>query len=271
VLSAAANAVAVKLRNRSLEEALRIAAGIQRSMLPSELSSTPGYEMAALQEMCLAVGGDLYHCLPRPAGTLLLVLGDISGKGMPAALAMATAMGLIGILAEIGGELRALTEQLHKQLLRSLLQRQFLTVFLGELEPATGRITYVNHGQDRPVLVRAGGELEMLQPTGLPIAMFEQLDVQPLEARLGSGDLLAVFSDGIAEATVDGSEFYGIERLHAILQEHRTEPLGSLRQRVEDDVRAFLRGGASSDDMTLLLVRRTASDDASPLMPRDTA
>jgi adenylate cyclase len=113
VLTATANAVAVKLRNMSLESELRTAAKIQRRMLPDVIDPPEGFELDAYQVMCRAVGGDLYHCVPRPNGKTLVALGDVSGKGTPAALAMSAATVLIGMLAEIGGEVDAWSSSSH--------------------------------------------------------------------------------------------------------------------------------------------------------------
>jgi sigma-B regulation protein RsbU (phosphoserine phosphatase) len=212
--------------------------------------------MSVMQEMCLAVGGDLYHCLPRSGDKRLLVLGDVSGKGMPAALAMSATIGMLRLLAEVGGPLAAVTSQLHRQLWQTLQQRQFVTLFLGELDPASGDLTYANHGQELPILVRSTGRIDKLESTGMPVALFEDLPVETATVHLNPGDLLAVFSDGIPEATRDGTEYFGIEPLEDILRRSRTNPLPAICAEVRAAVSEFVHGRQSSDDITLLLVRR---------------
>jgi len=256
VLNATANAVAIKLRNLSLEREMKTAGRIQRTMLPKAITPPPGYEMEAYQLMCLQVGGDLYHCLPRPDGRLLLGLGDVAGKGMPAALAMGAAIVLIGLLAEVGGDLESIVQHLHRQLFRSLAEEQFLTLFLAELEGETGDITYVNAGHDPPLLVRKSGEIVQLASTGLPVAMLPSITVGSGEVRMEPGDLLMVFSDGIPEATPDSENFLGLEPVEEILVQHRGESLGAIREEIVNAVNGFLKGEPASDDVTMLFLRR---------------
>jgi hypothetical protein len=256
VLAATANAVAVKLRNINLEDEIRTAAQIQRSMLPEKFDVPPGYETDAHLVMCRQVGGDLYQFLRRPDGSMLLVLGDVSGKGTPAALAMSAVTVALGLLAELGGDLDVLAGHLHRQLYRSLSGDQFVTLFLGELDARNGTLRYVNAGHEPPILLRAGGEVVKLPSTGTPIAMLEELITESAEITLESGDLLAVFSDGIPEATTAGEDFYGIERLQEILVAGRRDDLAALRRRILASIEAYLHGETNSDDVTLVLLRR---------------
>ena len=258
VLTAAANAVAVKLRNLSLEEEIGTAARIQRSMLPGAVRVPEGYEVDAHQVMCRAVGGDLYYVGPRPNGNILVALGDVTGKGMPAALAMSAAAVAIGLLADLDGNIEALAARLHRQLFKSLAEEQFITLFLGELDPATGRIRYLNAGHEPPLVVRKEGKLELLDSTTLPLAMIEDTPLDISETTLSPGDSIAIFSDGIPEATTNGESFLGLDSVKDALVTHRAEPLSALRGRVVAIVQGFLAGGRASDDVTLLMLRRVA-------------
>jgi putative methionine-R-sulfoxide reductase with GAF domain len=257
VLTATSNAVAIKLRTLSLEKEIRTAARIQRAMLPKELPVPAGFELEAHQVMCRQVGGDLYHCLPRPNGTVLLVLGDVAGKGIPASLAMAACLVLVRSLAEIGQDLDELIPHLNRQLFESLAPEQFVTVFAGDLQAETGSLRYVNAGHEPPLLVRAEtGEIEELPSGALPVAMLPDNRVSVGEAHLEPGDLLAIFSDGIPEATRDGDSFLEIEPVKKVLVEKRGEPLRDIRKSIVHEVEAFLGKEPPSDDVTLLLLRR---------------
>jgi serine phosphatase RsbU (regulator of sigma subunit) len=264
VLTATANAVAVKLRNLTLEREMRTAARIQRAMLPEVLDPPAGYELDAHQVMCRAVGGDLYHCLRRPNGSFFLALGDVAGKGMPAALAMGAAIVLIGLLSEIGGSPEELIQHLHRQLFRSLTAEQFITLFLAELDPASGRMHYVNAGHEPPLLIRRNGAVEALDNTGMPVAMLEDLMTSSDEVTLDPGDLLAVFSDGITEATIDGEEFLGLDPVKQILSSSAREPLSEIRDHITGEVDRFLQGKPTPDDLTLMLIRRVAQETENP-------
>ncbi len=256
VLTAAANAVAVKLRNLSLEEEIGTAARIQRSMLPDAVRVPEGYEVDAHQVMCRAVGGDLYFVGSRPDGSVLIALGDVTGKGMPAALAMSAATVAIGLLADIEGDVQTLATRLHRQLFKSLASEQFITLFIAALDPATGRLRYVNAGHEPPLVVRRDGTLEMLESTTLPMAMIETIPLDTQETVLAPGDSVAVFSDGIPEATTDGENFLGLDGVKDALVSHRSESLPALRERIVQLVEGFLAGGRASDDVTLLILRR---------------
>jgi hypothetical protein len=256
VLTATANAVAVKLRNIRFERELETAAHIQRAMLPDVIESPEGYELDAYQDMCRAVGGDLYQSFRRPNERVLLALGDVSGKGVPAALAMSAATVLVGLLAELGGDLEELVDHFHAQLFRSLAPEQFITMFLAELDEASGALHYINAGHEPPLVVHADGSIDSLESTGLPIAMIEDVVTIPADTVLRPGDLMFVFSDGIPEATVDGERFLGLDVVKSILVEHRGEPLPKIRERILARVSDFLAGEHNSDDVTLLLLRR---------------
>ena len=205
---------------------------------------------------CRGVGGDLYHFLPRKDGRWLLVLGDVTGKGMPAALAMSSGMSLLSMAAELVDELDRLGEVLHRKLFECLSAEQFITVFAGELHPMSGEMTYLNAGHDHPLIARAGGGLEELASAGMPMGLLPMNPLQVLKAKLEPGDLMAIFSDGIPEATQDGETFLGRESLEKILVEMRTAPLEEIRDRILEAVDGYLAGRPASDDVTLMLVRR---------------
>ena len=257
VLTATANAVAVKLRNITLEEEIHAAAKIQRAMIPSTVGVPAGYEVDAHQVMCRAVGGDLYFVGPRPNGRVLIALGDVTGKGMPAALAMSATTVSLGILADIDSDMETLAARLHRQLFKSLAEEQFVTLFVGELDPATGVIRYVNAGHEPTLMVRANGSIDLLESTTLPLAMIEEIPLIASQARLDAGDLMVIFSDGIPEATTSGDKFLGLETVKLALVEKRAEPLAAVRSSVVQLVEAFLAGGPASDDVTLIMLRRS--------------
>lgn len=256
VLTAVANAVAIKLRNISFEREMRTAANIQHSMLPDTLDTPDGYELDAYQDMCRAVGGDLYNCVRRENGNVVLVLGDVSGKGAPAALAMSAAMVLIGVLVEIEGDLLTLVERIHRQLFRSLAPEQFITMFIAELHPETGHVDYVNAGHDMPLILHDDGTLDQLEPTGMPVAMVDDPMLTASETTLAPGDLLVIFSDGIPEATTTGDTFLGLDSLKNEIRTRQNDPLPDLRKRIVKSVHDFLDGQPASDDVTLVLLRR---------------
>jgi len=256
VLTATSNAVAVKLRNLSLEEEIGTAARIQRAMLPSGVYVPEGYEIDAHQMMCRAVGGDLYFVGLRPNGKALIALGDVTGKGMPAALAMSASIVSIGLLADIDSDLLSVAKRLHRQLFRSLSDEQFVTLFLGELDLKSGRLAYINAGHEPPIVVHKDGSMTLVQSTTMPFAMIEEIPLDVNEMTLHPGDTMTIFSDGIPEATTTGDNFLGLSGVKEILVTHRDDPLPAIRDRIVKIVENFLAGGPASDDVTLVMLRR---------------
>jgi phosphoserine phosphatase RsbU/P len=259
VLTATANAVAVKLRTLTLEKEIRTAARIQKNMLPVDLQVPAGWAIDCHLTMCREVGGDLYHCLPRPNGRMLLVLGDVAGKGIPASLAMAATMVLLRSLNELGVSLEDMGAHLNTQLFESLAPEQFVTLFVGELDHETGRMRYFNAGHEPPRLHRAEtGSIDVLDSTGRPIALLPFGSFGVEEAALEPGDTFAVFSDGIPEATRNGDDFFGLEAVDRALVENSKGELESVRAQILSGIEAYLGPEQTSDDITLMLLRRHA-------------
>ncbi|RKZ13818.1 hypothetical protein DRQ53_08735 [bacterium] len=257
VLTATANAVAVKLRTLTLEKEMRTAARIQRAMLPEEVQVPEGWELDAHLTMCRDVGGDLYHCLTRPNGRTMLVLGDVAGKGVPASLAMAATIVLIRSLNEIGITLEDMAPHLNSQLCESLAPEQFVTLFVGELDHETGTLTYFNAGHEPPRLLRAGtDDIELLDSTGRPIGLLPYGEFAVDSVEIGHGDVLSVFSDGIPEATRDGNDFLGDGPIDHAMREFRKAPLIEMRESILTAIQDFLTPSEASDDVTLMLLRR---------------
>lgn len=257
VLSATANAVAVKLRSLTLEKEIRTAARIQRAMLPATVQVPEGWELDAHLTMCRDVGGDLYHCLTRPNGRTMLVLGDVAGKGVPASLAMAATIVLIRSLNEIGVSLEDMAPHLNSQLSESLAPEQFVTLFVGELDHETGELTYFNAGHEPPRLLREGGdEISLLDSTGRPTGLLPFGDFEVEKVTIEPGDVLSIFSDGIPEATRDGNDFLGDTAVDEAMRGFRRAPLKEMRETILQAVHDFLVPNEASDDVTLMLLRR---------------
>ncbi len=264
ILTLLANMAAVKITNARLLEAdqarqrmahdLAIATRIQRNLLP-EPPRLPGWEIDARLETCHEVGGDLYDFYLRRDGRLLFLIGDVTGKGMGAALLMSSAMSSLRTLYDQCTSPSELAGRLNAVLQRSTAPGLFVTMFLGCLDPASGRLEYVNAGHNPPILIE-NGAIRRLESGGPPIAILPDAPYPPGEETLAPGALLAVFTDGIPEADRDG-ELFEDERLLELLQEGAGEPaLDALGRRILGAVDAFLTGARRIDDITLLLLRR---------------
>jgi sigma-B regulation protein RsbU (phosphoserine phosphatase) len=262
-----ANLIAVKITNTRLLEDQRVkermeqematAAMIQRNLLPAVLPETPGYEVFARQDSCFEVAGDLYDACRFPDGSLCIVVGDVSGKGMGAALLMSHTMSALRLLYEEGVPPALLIDRVHRQVLRWSDSRSYLTLFLGRLDPESGRLDYVNAGHNPPLLFAEDGSVTPLGPTGMPVGLMDGAVFETATITIPPGGMLAVFSDGIPEARTEDEEF-GDERLCEELRARRNLPLDEAADGVLDQVRLFMGDAPATDDITLFLLRRQA-------------
>ena len=267
VLTLMANMAAVKIKNARLLDAeqerarlaheLGVARQIQLGLLPHVAADLAGCQVEAFIESCTEVGGDLYDFRVRSDGGLTFLVGDVSGKGMGAALLMLSFLSTARVLYEMGGEPGALAASLSDHLGRNAEAGRFVTGFLGFLDPRTGELRYVNAGHPPPRLISATG-LRSLEATGIPFGMIPGATYETGRVTMRPGETLALFSDGIPEAQ-RGGEFFDEERLdQALLEACREEHLEDVRRRVLARVDEFLAGSPRTDDLTLVLLRLPA-------------
>jgi serine phosphatase RsbU (regulator of sigma subunit) len=264
VLTVLANMAAVKITNARLLDSeaarqrmaqeLATAVQIQRSLL-SEPPAVAGVTCVARLETCYEVGGDLYDLHARPDGHLVVVVGDVSGKGMGAALLMSSILSSARVLYDDCHDPAELVTRLNAVLHRSTDSSRFVTLFVGCLDPSSGALHYCNAGHDPPVIVSAGG-LRRLDATGIPVGILGAYPYTAATATLAPGETLALYSDGIPEALC-GQEFFGNERLAEALRVAALTPaLDEAARFVLAEVESFAAGTPRTDDITLVLVRR---------------
>jgi hypothetical protein len=202
--------LALELSDRvAMKRDLEIAREIQSWLMPSEAPKVPGVDIAFASRPANTVAGDYYDAFFRPNERLLIVVADVAGKSIPAALLTATLQASLRTLAVLPGTLPELVERVNRYSCEQSLQgRRFTTAFLAELEPATGELTYVNAGHNWPVLRRASGSIERLEAGGLPLGISAALPYQSGSVMLASGDLLLIFTDGLVEAEDNGEREY---------------------------------------------------------------
>ena len=243
---------------RSLAQELATATRIQEALLPPAPTDVAGWTMHARIETCYEVGGDLYDFYQREDGILVMMQGDVSGKGMGAALLMSSVLSTARVLYDVCDDPLSLIRRLNSVTHRSTDAGSFVTMFVGYLEPATGRLRYVNAGHPEPHLAH-GGVLRTLEATGIPVGMMSDFPWTMGETTLVPGELMAVFSDGIPEAQ-HGQEFFDDERVREAMR--AAEAAADLKQAAEiviDRIDAFAAGDPRADDVTLVLLRRESS------------
>ena len=265
LLTLLANMAAVKISNSRLLELeaarqrlaleLSTATRIQQNLLPEAPTDVAGWKLHARLETCYEVGGDLYDFYQRTDGQLVFLVGDVSGKGMGAALLMSSALSSSRVLYEGFDEPLGLILRLNEVTYRSTDARSFLTLFIGYLDPVTGRLRYVNCGHPEPILVR-DERLRTLEATGVPIGMMGTFPWTMGETVIEPGETMAVFSDGIPEAQ-RGEEFFDTERVEQAMRELAPEAdLALMAEGVIRRIDDFAAGEHRSDDVTLVILRR---------------
>lgn len=240
----------------TLKRDLEIARDIQRAMLPQEMYSGGGLEVWGFTRPANTVGGDFYDVLPRPDGRLVVALGDVAGKGSPAALLMALVLAILRTLVDEAMPPAALAQRLNVQVSRHAPGSRFVTLFLGVYDPATGVLEYVNAGQNPPLLRRTQGGFERLSMGGVALGMFEGSTYRTGQVVLAQGDVVVLYSDGITEAEDrDGVPFdeAGLER---VMNRQWWEAASTLGRAVVKAVEEHAVETRLADDLTVLAVRR---------------
>jgi serine phosphatase RsbU (regulator of sigma subunit) len=237
---------------------LQQAAEIQRGLLPDRAPDVPGLEIAGHNAPCQTVGGDYYDFFLCRDGQIALVLADVSGKGLPAALLMASVQARVEVLLEDAGDLPQLLSRLDRMMADNCPKNRFVTLFLCVLNPETGEVVYCNAGHNPPFVVRVSGLVERLIGSGTMLGIFPELGYEQRRCRLDAGDFLVLYSDGVSEAEDPSGEEFGDERLAALLADSRGIAASEILERVKDAVTAWTAGAPAADDVTVVVARRTA-------------
>ena len=247
----------VEEKERIQAQELEQAAEIQRGLLPRSAPDVTGVELAGHNAQCRTVGGDYYEFLPTGDGRVALVLADVSGKGLPAALLMADLRAKIQVLAEEPDDLPRLMARLDRLMERSCPPNRFVTCFFCILDPATGRLRYSNAGHNPPLLVREGGAVEELRGGGAPLGMLPGLGYEERECRVLPGDLLVLYSDGVTECENPVGEEFGAGRLVEVLLGLRGVPASVAADRVCRALAEWSSGAPPTDDLTFIVAKRS--------------
>jgi phosphoserine phosphatase RsbU/P len=269
LLTVMANVAAIRIEHARLAEEeqkglllakdLDQAAEIQRGLLPTSAPQMPGIDLAGYNAACRTVGGDYYDFIPYPDGRVAILVGDVSGKGMPAALLMSNLQARVQVLFEDPTNLAALVTRLNRVIAANCPANRFISFFIGVYEPVTGEITYVNAGHNPPLLVHCEGAVEELEGTGLLLGIMPSAQYQQRSCKLEVGDVVVLFSDGVTEAEQpDTQEQFGEERLAKILAEQSCNSAKAIIEVINQRIAEFTNGSPPADDITLLVARRVA-------------
>ena len=258
---------ALELSDRvTMKRDLEIAREIQSWLMPAAPPKVPGVDIAFATRPANTVAGDYYDAFFRPAAAeqderLLLVVADVAGKSIPAALLMATLQASLRTLAALPGSLLDVVGSLNRYACaQNMGGRRFTTAFLAELEPATGCLSYVNAGHNWPVLRHVSGVVDRLETGGLPLGITPSARYECGTATLAAKDLLVIFTDGLVEAENDREEEYDERRMLGVLSEAKGSAADVLKQ-LMSSVDTFVGLTRQHDDITCLVLRTFAERD----------
>src|SRR5882672_5842796 len=266
ILAHLANVAAIKIENARLfeqavaaermEQELQKAAEIQNHLLPGEGPPIPGYALFGNSLPCREVGGDYYDYIQLPGGRYGIGLGDVAGKGLPAALLMCSFQASLRALSELDLPVEETIGRLNRLLCRSIPENRFVTFFYGILDPQSHVLSYVNAGQNPPAVVRATGEAVRLSQTGPPLGLFEQSAYSAETVPIASGEILVCYSDGVTEAWSPAEEEFGEDRLLEQVRQSSDRAPGEIVRRVGIALDGHCEGSTRQDDVTLVVLKR---------------
>jgi serine phosphatase RsbU (regulator of sigma subunit)/predicted ester cyclase len=249
-----------RIERERIEQELQVARRIQQASLPKEVPTLAGWQITPYYQPAREVGGDLYDFHLLSEGRVGLVVGDATGKGVPAALVMSTTCGMLQLAAQeldssSAGEVLS---RVNETLFTRIPANMFVTCFYCILDPESGSVSYANAGHDLPYVLRgSGGECEELRARGMPLGLMPGMSYEEKETILNSGEA-ALYSDGLVEAHNPKGEMFGFPRLRELVAEHAAEE-GSLGDFLLMELYTFTgEGWEQEDDITLLTLRRSA-------------
>ena len=249
----AEKAVRLELERQAMEKELSVARELQMRLVPTAPMELGHWQVEGRLAPAREVGGDFFDYFELDAGRVALVIADVTGKGVPAALLVSTVQSALRAFAEAGLAPVRVIEQLNRTVLRSSAAGKFVTLFYAELDLARGRLRFVNAGHNHPRLRRANGTLEMLQTGGYPLGLFES-GYEMAETAFDSGDSLLLFTDGIADAEDAFKQFFTEERQDALWRQHGGEGAGAMLDRLMGAVKKHRGGTPQADDETAVVI-----------------
>jgi serine phosphatase RsbU (regulator of sigma subunit) len=245
-----------------IEQELRVARRIQQASLPKEVPELEGWQISPLYRPAREVGGDFYDFHLLSEGRVGLVVGDATGKGVPAALVMSTTCGMLQAVSEASDSSSSspgeVLERVNETLVTRIPSNMFVTCFYAILDPNNGSLSYANAGHDLPYLHRGRGEAEELRARGMPLGLMPGMGYEEKQIELDVGEGVLFYSDGLVEAHDPQGEMFGFPRLRAHVGEHGEEQ--ALGEYLMEELYSFVGDGwEQEDDITLLTLRRSAS------------
>ncbi len=246
-----------RIERARIEQELQVARSIQQASLPKEVPTFEGWQISPFYQPAREVGGDFYDFLELKGGQLGVIVGDATGKGVPAALVMASTRNMIRAVAQGSNSPGDVLMKVNDPLVTDIPPNMFVTCFYAILDPGSGLLVYANAGHDLPYLHR-NGAAEELRARGMPLGLMPGMSYEEKETTLEPGEAALLYSDGLVEAHDPQGEMFGFPRLRALIAEHGEER--SVGRSLLEELYSFVgEGWEQEDDITLLTLRRSTA------------
>ena len=243
-----------------IEQELKVARSIQHAALPQEVPELEGWHITPYYQPAREVGGDFYDSHFLSEGRLGVVVGDATGKGVPAALVMSTTCGMLRAVSQAldSSSPREMLGRVNEALCTSIPDNMFVTCFYAILDPESGSLTYANAGHDLPYLRHRNGDAEELRARGMPLGLMPRMSYEEKQTILQADETALLYSDGLVEAHDHKGEMFGFPRLRELVAKHGDET--SLEETLLEELYSFTgEGWEQEDDITLLTLRRSTT------------
>jgi serine phosphatase RsbU (regulator of sigma subunit)/predicted ester cyclase len=248
-----------RIERERVEQELLVAQRIQQASLPKEVPTLEGWQLSPYYKPAREVGGDFYDFFELPNGRLGLVVGDATGKSVPAALVMSSARSMLRAVAQVSESPGEVLRRVNDPLATDIPPNMFITCFYAILDPRRGSLVYANAGHDLPYLHRRVGNCEELRARGMPLGLMPDMSYEEKEIELDAGEVALFYSDGLVEAHNPQGEMFGFPRLRELVAEHAAEER-SLGNYLLEELYSFVgEGWEQEDDITLLTLSRSAT------------
>lgn len=245
------------IENENLKKEISVASSIQQRIIPKSLPDIDGYDIAGINIPSREVGGDYYNVIKLNDGRFALVMADVAGKGIAAALLVSTLDACLGAYLDINITLADMAEKINKLIYNASTQDKFITFTIVVLDPASGELDIINAGHNPPLLLKDNGELYKIEAGGIAFGMFDiPLEFKGEKINLNSGEKLLLFTDGIPEAMNNKEKEYSDEKLEKFFVSNNLLSSQKFIDSLVNDVRIFTKNTPQSDDITALYLIR---------------
>ena len=253
-----AQAVERAIEMEKLQKELTLAVQIQKDFLPKKNPSCENFDIAGTNVPCLQVGGDYYDFITIDPCRLAVIIADVSGKGMSAALLMASLRAALHAEMQPQINLAEMTAKLNDFVHRSSASNMFITFFFGELNMKKSEFRYINAGHNPPLFIEKNGQVTRLESGGFCLGMFPAVTYEAKVVELAQGDMVVLYTDGITEARNTDNQELGEETLTSLLKKSLKQPAVKVVEKVMSEVTKFSTGAPPMDDMTFVVIKRSA-------------